>query len=342
MKYSKLLPLLLGLLLLGTSVSCTAGGNTPTENTQPDTEKATEEAKDTETAPETDAPAAQAFDPTLLRKIGKAELLSLTPDMYMLRVPFSGIFTSVIFVRTTHDGWAILDAATTAEDINEYVVKAAEALEVDLATDVKTIGLTHSHGDHAGGIPTLAALCKSATVYGLYPSNPSAGPNYKAVATDGQIIAGDIRVIFLRGHDYDCCGFLDIRTGTMYTGDSCQLYGVSVWGTQVRYVQEYRASMKKLLENEELNNIVTAHNNCPTGYFAAGKEECKTLLNTCLEAINDLVNYTYDYQVERPNASAEEIQRAYLADRRDKMSNFPINGFTTAINVILQQKPPRS
>ena len=64
-----------------------------------------------------------------------------------LKVPFERIDTSVFLIEA--DAPILVDCATTAEDVDGVILPALKARGYTLS-HLKTLVLTHSHGDHAG------------------------------------------------------------------------------------------------------------------------------------------------------------------------------------------------
>ena len=255
-------------------------------------------------------------------------------DIFKLKVPFLGIYTSVFFIKV-EGGYVIVDTGTTADDVNTYVVSALG--ELGISTDsILGILLTHSHSDHAGGLSALASLCPNATVYGMRESNASAGSNLYVGISDGDVIAKAIKVIGIKGHDTDTCGYFDIRSKTLISGDSIQLHGIALWGCQVRHIDDYFASMRKLQEMD-IENILISHAYCPSGAFAFGAEASQKYIGDSIDALEVLITFTeglYSTGV----TDVAEIQSQYVELMKQTYPDFPTNGFDTAIKAIIAQK----
>ncbi len=70
--------------------------------------------------------------------------------IYRLKIPFDQIYTSVFLIETPN-GAALVDCATTSEDVDDRIVPALKEMNYELS-DLKMLILTHKHGDHAGGL----------------------------------------------------------------------------------------------------------------------------------------------------------------------------------------------
>ena len=58
------------------------------------------------------------------------EFVNLAPDIYRLRVPFSGTWTGVVLVRGTQN--VLIDSAASASDVDNYIVPALKKLGMSL------------------------------------------------------------------------------------------------------------------------------------------------------------------------------------------------------------------
>ena len=86
------------------------------------------------------------------------EFVNLAPDIYRLRVPFSGTWTGVVLVRGTQN--VLIDSAASASDVDNYIVPALKKLGMSLS-DIHYLACTHCHGDHVGGHARIRELCPS-------------------------------------------------------------------------------------------------------------------------------------------------------------------------------------
>ena len=72
----------------------------------------------------------------------------LYPDIYLLKVPFSGLWTGVVLIRGDEN--CLIDSGAKDTDVDQYLLPALEELGMDLQA-IKWLLNTHSHGDHIGG-----------------------------------------------------------------------------------------------------------------------------------------------------------------------------------------------
>lgn len=273
----------------------------------------------------------------LVARIGGAPLCQFDNNLYKLDVPFSEFYTSVFFLRLSSNEWAVVDTATTAGDVNTYIVPAAAKLGIQL-TQIKAILLTHDHGDHAGGMPTLLPKCPNATVYGVSATNSAAGSRYQSIADGVSLFGGVVKMVTLRGHAADACGYYDTRSKTVMTGDSIQFYGVGYYGCQVyTTARDYENSMEKLkgmISDSVIENVIISHPYVPVGAVSKGRENSLQYMTKAQQCYEDIKTYT----IEKYNSgvrSANEIMVAFIADLSREYPNFPTNSFSSTIQRII-------
>ena len=80
-----------------------------------------------------------------------------------LIVPFKDIFTT-IFTVETEEGVLIFDTGTYPEDITRHLLPFLAEKKIP-ADAIRAVFISHSHGDHAGGLATLAPLVPNAVIY---------------------------------------------------------------------------------------------------------------------------------------------------------------------------------
>ena len=187
--------------------------------------------------------------------------------IYRLKVPFEKIYTSV-FLITTPQGAVLVDCATTAEDVDEFIVPSLRALGY-APTDIKMLVLTHRHGDHAGGMETLLRHA----------------PQLEVV-TDIRALADGVCTYPMGGHTRDCIGVLDTRTGALISGDGIQGAGVDKYRCYTEDPQMYLETLARIREDARIKNILFSHAYEPwLADRASGREQVLACLDASLQYV---------------------------------------------------------
>lgn len=238
------------------------------------------------------------------------EFVNLAPDIYRLRVPFSGTWTGVVLVRGTQN--VLIDSAASASDVDNYIVPALKKLGMSLS-DIHYLACTHCHGDHVGGharirelCPSILMVCSTASqdkladplkysrlIRATFPAySPEAPASLRGVTADalldeGGTLAGYLRLVTTPGHDTDTVCWLDERSGTLITGDSLQLNGTVTQGIAlVMDLPGYLATLKKL-KQLPIRRIVAGHDYLPLGSLAEGPDAVVAYIDTCASCMDE-------------------------------------------------------
>lgn len=196
--------------------------------------------------------------------------------LWRLRIPFEDLNTTV-YLALCDSGAALIDAASDEGDIITYVLPALEKLDVPLEA-IKQILLTHSHGDHAGGLTALHKQIPHAKVMSMTPFDVSGF----VLLRDGDLIDGRLEVIHLPGHTEESCGYFDRKTKTLLSGDCLQLAGVGKYIHGINDGERYRSSVRRLM-SMDIRRIVAAHEYEPLGSVAEGRAAVERYLDTCID-----------------------------------------------------------
>ena len=162
-------------------------------------------------------------------------------EIYRLKVPFENLYTSVFLIKTEQSN-VLVDCATYASNVDEYIIPALNALGVHL-TDIKYLILTHNHGDHMGGKARLLELA----------------PKIKVVQAECPVFLNGITVCELKGHTIDSIGVFDERTGTLISGDALQGAGIGKWRCLLESKGEYLKTINKIKQDKRIKNILFSH-----------------------------------------------------------------------------------
>lgn len=206
------------------------------------------------------------------------DLENLDQGLYRLKIPFMSVTTTVYFY-ICEQGAAIIDSATYPSDVDNYILPALDALEINRET-VKMILQTHGHEDHAGGLQRLAQALPHAAVRTSFDTDL---PNQKPLR-DGEMVLGNLKSVFLPGHTYDSYGFFDTATKTLLSGDCLQLAGIGCYRNNYTDLGLYVDSIHKL-QQMDIRRIVAAHEFDPLGSLAEGVPAVENYLNQCIQII---------------------------------------------------------
>jgi glyoxylase-like metal-dependent hydrolase (beta-lactamase superfamily II) len=160
--------------------------------------------------------------------------------IYRLRVPFENIYTSVFLITHT-DGNILVDVATTAYDVDNYIIPALENLGYK-AADVSKLVLTHKHGDHAGGLERFLEYAPEVSII-----------------TGEECLQSGIASYPLYGHTEDSVGVLDFRTGTLISGDGLQGAGVDKYRCSLQDRAAYMETLDRVEKDNRIENILFSH-----------------------------------------------------------------------------------
>jgi hydroxyacylglutathione hydrolase len=204
----------------------------------------------------------------------------LGDDLYLLRIPFAGIWTGCLLSRKKQP--LLIDSGADAAGVDRYIVPALRTLGLAVA-DLEFLLATHTHADHIGGHARLRELGVrrigvfeqgadklreplkyNKLIRASFPEH-SAPPAAKLdgvepdfLFRDGDAIAG-LTVLATPGHDSDSVSFFDPAGGTLFTGDSVQGNGTVTLGCALYMdLPAYEASLRRLL-TLPLQRVVTGH-----------------------------------------------------------------------------------
>jgi glyoxylase-like metal-dependent hydrolase (beta-lactamase superfamily II) len=238
------------------------------------------------------------------------EYVRINENTYRMIIPYKDIFTTVYVVKT--DAGALLfDSATTESDVKDHIVPMLDSLGIG-KNELKYVFISHNHGDHAGGVPYLAALYPSVTVLTRSEKLIEAYPSLNVKEMRGGDIYLDCLTVFeIPGHSLDSSAIFDSRTKTLITGDSRQLYGIfgsQDWGSNIALAAEHLAALTPLysLGAEEVH---TAHDFHPYGICYIGTDAIRSALDACREPIMNMCALIK----ANPDKSDAELREIYNA-----------------------------
>lgn len=238
----------------------------------------------------------------------------ITDDIYLLKIPFSIVWTGVILVCGEKN--FLIDSGS--EEPEKYIIPALNDLGMSIS-DIDYLLNTHCHGDHISGHHTLvnkfgiktAVIDKAYDIlknpadnavrirtkfpeYSPAPQSWLKGVEADVILKDGDIFENRLKVIYTPGHDMDCVCWYDTVTKTLITGDSVQANGTPTQGIGFyQSLDSYRSSLEKL-KDLDVENIIFGHEYDGAGDIVTGRENVKKCFDYCRE-----LTYVYQKEVEK-------------------------------------------
>lgn len=164
-----------------------------------------------------------------------------TEHIYRLRVPFEDLYTSVYLLRS-EDGLALVDCATTAEDVDGVILPALRALGMDFS-DIAFLILTHRHGDHAGGRERILEW----------------NPRITVIDASHKIAPRGFALYEMKGHTPDSIGVLELVDGVLISGDGLQGHGVGKYRCSLESEADYLKTIEKIRRDPRVKSILFSH-----------------------------------------------------------------------------------
>lgn len=218
--------------------------------------------------------------------------------IYCLRVPFEELYTSVYFIPLAGGG-LLADTATTQADVTDCILPALRAG----GFTVTDIFISHNHGDHAGGLPALAAALPQATVHMAAPLPLPSRPGRLHVVEGGERLGDGLTVCRLPGHTDEMLGLYEAAGGTLLSFDGLQLYGVGKYGTSLTDPAAYRATLAAVGRLAP-RRILAAHDYVGGGAVAEGEGAVAAYLAACARAVDEMREFARTCGAPTPAACA--------------------------------------
>lgn len=160
--------------------------------------------------------------------------------IHRLKIPFERIYTSVFLIENVQ-GIGLVDCASNSDDVDNFIIPALHRMGYKLS-DIKILVLTHSHGDHSGGLEQILKYV----------------PDIEVV-TDIRLLFDGVSTYALAGHTEDSIGVFDERTGTLISGDGLQGAGVDKYRCNVKNPKAYFETLDRIEKDCRIHNILFSH-----------------------------------------------------------------------------------
>ena len=218
-----------------------------------------------------------------------------TKEITRIRLCSGEVRTCVFLVENEEKGeYTLIDSGFDEHMVVQQLLPSLQALSVPLSK-IRRLLLTHSHGDHMDGLPTLLPHIPHVEIY----AHESISVRTHTL-TDGMRI-GDIQAVYMPGHTVDGFGFVDVRTNSLISGDGLQLWGIEGFGTGADLPNEYLQTHDKLLAMD-ICNIFSSHPYDFLGERALGCENSKAYIQESKNNYLELVEFTKKWKKENKTA----------------------------------------
>jgi len=268
----------------------------------------------------------------------------ILPGIFLLKVPFSGVWTGVILVKGDEN--CLIDSGARDADVDELIIPALEELGLSIG-DIHWLLNTHSHGDHIGGHYRIRQLgsfkiashsssapkmedpvpyaIQTRTAFPAHSPAPQSylkGVHVDVVLEEGDCIGDRLMLIHTPGHDTDCLCWYDKQTKTIITGDSLQGNGTICQGVGFyKSLPAYLATLKKL-QNMDIENILNGHDYDKIGWLVQGKDNVQNCIQVCIDCVktyDDFICSKFDSGVTDPVLIAEDLINTHGCGMPDKL-----------------------
>lgn len=248
--------------------------------------------------------------------------VDIVENIRLLKIPFGCVYTSVFFIAEGKE-ITLYDAATTSDDVENYIFPCLEELEKDGFT-LKRIVISHFHDDHAGGLCHAANRYPYAVIYaGDAPYFSKQGIDGVIQVNDNMQISDNLTLYRFYGHSHDCTAIYDRRTKAFLTADAFQGYGILKYGVYGD-VGKWLESIEKA-KAVDVETLIASHDYFPMGQTACGRSKVLQYLDGCSKCFYDI----YDYIKKCNNqeiTDLREIAAKYNGERKAIYQNHPTIG----------------
>ncbi len=225
----------------------------------------------------------------------KPTFCAVVQDVFSLTLPMEEL-TTAVYLFCTEQGAVLFDTGNDARDVENAIVPALAEQGLALA-DLVACVVSHSHGDHAGGVRALHALCPTLPFYAadVFYLPPDAVVH--AVSEDGTL-CGSLRLVRLAGHTHDCVGIYHLPTRTLFSVDALQQRGIGRYGLSIGTLHGYLQTIDKIASLAP-RAVVSSHHYVPLGMSAEG-EAVGQLLAQCRADVLAVADFVHEAVQDAP------------------------------------------
>ena len=233
------------------------------------------------------------------------KFIRVLDDVYLLKTPFSIVWSGVILIRGEKN--FLIDSGAHAPDV--YIEPALRSLGMSLG-DIDWLLHTHAHGDHITAHREIVdrygikVACLDKQVANLtdpasnairirtkFPEHSPAPQSWLQGVTPDKILRefetleGRLTPIHTPGHDSDCVCWYDQKHKFIYTGDSIQGNGTPTQGIAFyRSLDDYLTTLRKL-RLMDIYGMILGHEYAGIGDVIKGRDKVVYALDLCLEYV---------------------------------------------------------
>lgn len=242
----------------------------------------------------------------------------MSRKILFLKYPWGVSWTGMLLIAGEQN---ILMDTGLPETIGDFLLPRLRCEGVSPGS-LKWVLNTHSHSDHAGGNRNLRGVCHA--VFGIHRSGAEelrrSGCPPDLLLEDGMVLpCGDtrIRVIHTPGHSPDSVCYLDVESGTLFTGDALQgggtpYSGIALYQDPVAY-RESVDRIEALYRSGACARIFCGHE-CPPYEGTVEGTRIPEFLSLCRDASLRYTSAAGEYLGRHPDADAGKVGAFLLAE----------------------------
>ncbi len=253
----------------------------------------------------------------------------ISPNVYLLKVPFEDIYTSVFAIKTVN-GDVIIDTATTDADINDIIIPAIEKAELSPYMLI----VSHFHHDHAGGVKAFLKKYPSCKLRSFdAPYIKSFTDTMPTIIQNGEEIFPKYKAYNLKAHSPDSMILYNKESGVLLAFDCLQQFGVGGYGTGLYDAKAYLESID-FIEGLSPSLIISSHSFVPMGNIAK-EGSIKEYLNASRYAIDLIKKYSAPHKSNEDSAEHFKKSRYRYIAENSSLPPIPAGTFRAVSKLVI-------